>query len=272
MSKKILSIILAAILSFSALTLSSCSGSGKNEDNTDANASMVAPVTTQPSTTEKSTETTTKAPETTTKKPGYLAQDVIDILMSKKFYLTGKMRSADGKESSVAMIVDGDNFRMNTTVNGYNMAVIMYNDKPYLANTKLNKIMLVDQQAVDDITNQFSSLGIVTQNMSNYNLDDIMSSVNTSADITAYLNMDNYSEKESTFDGTKCIQSKYASEYGNMYVYSSGKNIIAIEFYDTDSTRQLVFYVTSFLDIIPDPVSIDSFTTASSIINLFSAQ
>lgn len=272
MIKKILSVSLAAALSFSALMLSSCSGSGKEEDNTGANAGVSQSQSTTAATTEKPTETTTKAPETTTKKPGYLAQDVIDILMSKKFYLTGKMRSADGKESNIAMIVDGDNFRMNTSVNGYNMAVIMYDGKPYLANTKLNKILLVDQQAVDDMTAQLSSLGIVTQNMPNYNLDDIMSSVNGSADITAYLNMDNYSEKESTFDGKECIQSKYASEYGNMYVYSSGKNIIAIEFYDTDSTRQLVFYVTSFLDIIPDPVSIDSFTKVSSLINLFSTQ
>ena len=57
-----------------------------------------------------------------------------------------------------------------------------------------------------------------------------------------------------------------------MYVYSSGKNIIALEFYDTDSTRQLVFYVDSFLDIIPDPVSIDSFTKVSSLVNLFTQQ
>ena len=62
------------------------------------------------------------------------------------------------------------------------------------------------------------------------------------------------------------------TEYGNMYVYSSGKNIIALEFYDKNSTRQLVFYVDSFLDIIPDPVSIDSFTKVSSLVNLFTQQ
>ena len=271
MLKKIISLALSASLLTSAFIFASCSASDADAT-TDANKESAVSTTAAPAAVTANTTQTTKAQETTTQKPGYLAQDVIDILMSKKFYLTGKMRSADGNESNIAMIVDGDNFRMNTTVNGYNMAVIMYNGEPYLANTKLNKILLVNQQAIDDMNAQLSSLGIITQNMPDYNLDDIMSSVGGSADITSYLDMNNYSEKESTFDGKACVQSKYDSEYGNMYVYSSGKDIIAIEFYDTDSTRQLVFYVTSFLDIIPDPVSIDSFTKVSSLINLFSTQ
>ena len=271
--KRIMSISLALAVSVSALCFAGCSKSKTADEQSTYDNTPAAAVTTTASTTAPTTSApTTKAPETTTQKPGYLAQDVIDILMSKKFYISGKMRSADGNESNVQMIVDGDNFRMNTSVNGYNMAVIMYDGEPYLANTKLNKILLVNQQAVDDMTAQLNSLGIVTQNMPDYNLDDIMSSVSNTADITSYLNMDNYSEKESTFDSQPCVQSKYTSEYGNMYVYSSGKNIIALEFYDTDSTRQLVFYVDSFLDIIPDPVSIDSFTKVSSLVNLFTQQ
>lgn len=269
--KKIISILLASAVSLTAVCFTGCSKS-KTTDEQSTFENKPAAVTSTAAAAPTMKAETTKAPETTTQKPGYLAQDVIDILMSKKFYISGKMRSADGNESNVQMIVDGDNFRMNTSVNGYNMAVLMYNGEPYLANTKLNKILLVNQQAVDDMTAQLNSLGIVTQNMPDYNLDDIMSSVNNTADITSYLNMDNYSEKESTFDSQPCVQSKYASEYGNMYVYSSGKNIIALEFYDTDSTRQLVFYVDSFLDIIPDPVSIDSFTKVSSLVNLFTQQ
>lgn len=269
--KKIISILLASAVSLTAVCFTGCSKS-KTTDEQSTFENKPAAVTSTAAAAPTMKAETTKAPETTTQKPGYLAQDVIDILMSKKFYISGKMRSADGNESNVQMIVDGDNFRMNTSVNGYNMAVIMYNGEPYLANTKLNKILLVNQQAVDDMTAQLNSLGIVTQNMPDYNLDDIMSSVNNTADITSYLNMDNYSEKESTFDSQPCVQSKCASEYGNMYVYSSGKNIIALEFYDTDSTRQLVFYVDSFLDIIPDPVSIDSFTKVLSLVNLFTQQ
>lgn len=269
--KRIISILLASAVSLTAVCFTGCSKS-KTTDEQSTFENKPAAVTSTAAAVPTMKAETTKAPETTTEKSGYLAQDVIDILMSKKFYISGKMRSADGNESNVQMIVDGDNFRMNTSVNGYNMAVIMYDGEPYLANTRLNKILLVNQQAVDDMTAQLNSLGIVTQNMPDYNLDDIMSSVNNTADITSYLNMDNYSEKESTFDSQPCVQSKYASEYGNMYVYSSGKNIIALEFYDKNSTRQLVFYVDSFLDIIPDPVSIDSFTKVSSLVNLFTPQ
>ena len=61
---------------------------------------------------------------------------------------------------------------------------------------------------------------------------------------------------------------------GSLYEPAQNTNPGCFDYrkYLLNDNIRAVFYVDSFLDIIPDPVSIDSFTKVSSLVNLFTQQ
>lgn len=233
--------------------------------------------------TETETETTTAAEtttvaetttaETTTAQDGYLAQELIDVLMTKNFYISGEISGTDGMDGTVTIIVDGDNMRINMSLSSYKIAFILYNGNTYIANTSNNRIMLLDETAINDIAEQLEALGAISSSYStsSFDIEDMMDSIDTNLNLTEYLDMDNYSEAEGTFQGVTCVRSKFTSEYGNLYFYSLDGSLLGFEVYGTDSERDLLFVSSAFYDIIPESVSISGFTTVTSVVNLFTS-
>lgn len=273
--KKIISLFLVLVI---ALSFAGCAD-GTKENETEAETTTEAPVTTTETTTaapvtttEAPTVTTTAAPETTTVPDGSSIKGIIDTLEGKKFYLAGVMKTASGETIDVKMTCDGEDYRMEMNSSQMKISMIYLDANPYIVNNSTNSYILFDEAAInslDQVLASFSSFGVTLTGSDIEEMKSMMTDFDTNMDFSQYIDDGEYSEFISPQNGVDYLCSRYKTEYGSIYIYTTDGELKMIDVYDTDGLRQIGMTVSAFIPQVLTPISLNGLKKSASILELF---
>lgn len=276
--KKVMSVLLAVMM---AAAFAGCAKSDGEEPTTDGAEVMLqtqattAPVTTTEATTEApttqvhTTETTTAAP-----KDGESIQGIIDTLESKRFYMAGTMNLNGGQTVDAKATCDGDNYRLEMVSAQLKMSIIYLDGTPYLANNGTNSYVVIDDAAManmDQVMTSLSAFGVSFNSQDISEMKSMMANFDQNMDYSQYINDGEYSEYTATVDGQEYLCSTYKTDYGTIRIYTQDGTLKIIDVFDADGLRQMNFVVSAFIPEVLSPISLNGYTKAASILNLFTA-
>lgn len=272
--KKLLGLLLAA-----AIVASFGGCAKKEEENTTEpqTENTAAVTTTQPeTTTEPITDAPTTQPETTTAKPkdGESIQKIIDTLESKHFYMAGAINLKGGQKMDAKVTCDGDNYRMEIVSAQMKMSIIAIDSVPYVVNNATNMYVVIDDAAIDNMDQMLSGLSAFGVSMSNGDIADMknmMKNFDMNMDFSRYIEGGEYYEHDAAVNGQNYRCSVYKTEYGTIRIYTQDGELKIVDLYDTDGLQQMNFIVAAFIPEVLTPISLNGYTKASSIVNLFTS-